>query len=44
MALGMEPVESNLHKKLIEHLNAEVVLGTIKAVEDAVSWYAALKA
>ncbi|CAG9857246.1 unnamed protein product [Phyllotreta striolata] len=35
-----EPVESNLHKHLTEHLNAEVVLGTINGLEVAMQWLA----
>lgn len=38
MILGREIVESSLHLNLIEHLNAEVVLGTIKSVKDAMNW------
>lgn len=35
---GLKPIESNLHKYLIEHLNAEIVLGTITNGIDAMSW------
>ncbi|KAI9324875.1 Sec63 Brl domain-containing protein [Zopfochytrium polystomum] len=35
---GNETVESSLHENLIEHLNAEAVLGTIESVETAISW------
>jgi len=35
---GRETVESSLHTQLIEHLNAEVVLGTIDSVATAIEW------
>lgn len=35
---GIEPIESNLHRHLIEHLNAEVVLQTITSLEVAMRW------
>ncbi|XP_057652240.1 uncharacterized protein LOC130891474 [Diorhabda carinulata] len=35
-----EPVESNLHRHLTEHLNAEVVLGTITGLDVALQWLA----
>ncbi|CAH0564906.1 unnamed protein product [Brassicogethes aeneus] len=35
---GSLPIESNLHKHLKEHLNAEVVLGTITDLEVAMRW------
>lgn len=35
---GLKPIESNLHKHLIEHLNAEIVLGTITNGIGAMSW------
>nr|XP_015837991.1 PREDICTED: probable ATP-dependent DNA helicase HFM1 isoform X3 [Tribolium castaneum] len=35
---GLEPIESNLHRHLIEHLNAEVVLQTITGLEVALRW------
>ena len=38
LAHGQELLESHLHKNLIEHLNAEVALGTIRSVEDAKRW------
>ncbi|EDQ86655.1 uncharacterized protein MONBRDRAFT_28075 [Monosiga brevicollis MX1] len=38
LAGGRETVESHLHKAIIEHVNAEVTLGTITCVEDAIAW------
>ncbi|KAF5277171.1 hypothetical protein FQR65_LT03877 [Abscondita terminalis] len=38
MVGDLHPVESNLHKHLTEHLNAEVVLNTIIEFGDAVQW------
>ena len=35
---GKETVESSLHTQLIEHLNAEIVLGTIDSVPTAIDW------
>ena len=35
---GLQSVESYLHQNLIEHLNAEVVLGTIEEVVVALKW------
>lgn len=35
---GEQPVESNLHHNLIEHLNAEVVLHTITHLAVAMEW------
>ncbi|KJE90469.1 DEAD/DEAH box helicase [Capsaspora owczarzaki ATCC 30864] len=35
---GREPIESNLHRHLIEHLNAEIVLQTISDVSIALDW------
>ena len=32
------PIESQLMRKLIDNLNAEVVLGTVRNVEDGVNW------
>ena len=32
------PVESQLIKTLADHLNAEVVLGTVQSIEEAVDW------
>lgn len=40
MVGGLQPVESNLHKNLIEHLNAEVVLHTITDLSLAMEWLA----
>lgn len=36
--MGKEIVESNLHKNLAEHLNAEIVLGTITDIAVALHW------
>ncbi|KAL1512518.1 hypothetical protein ABEB36_002100 [Hypothenemus hampei] len=38
MLLCAQTIESNLHKHLTEHLNAEVVLGTITDLEVAMRW------
>lgn len=35
---GAEQVESSLHESFVEHLNSEIVIGTIKDVSMAVSW------
>ncbi len=35
---GGAPIESKLHKNLIEHLNSEIVLGTIVDHQTAVQW------
>lgn len=35
---GQVPVESHLHKNLIEHLNAEISLGTVTDIAVAVNW------
>eukprot|EP00842_Homolaphlyctis_polyrhiza_P005369 jgi/Hompol1/5833/HPOL_004758-RA len=35
---GKEMIESTLHHHLIEHLNAEVVLGSITSLDDALQW------
>lgn len=35
-----EPIESNLHRHLTEHLNAEVVLKTITNLDVAIQWLA----
>lgn len=32
------PVESSLHKQLDDHLNAEIAMGTITSMQDAVDW------
>lgn len=40
MVGGSQPIESSLHKNLIEHLNAEVVLHTITDLSLAVEWLA----
>ena len=40
MAEGKELLESHLHLNLIEHLNAEITLGTIHSLQDAKSWLA----
>lgn len=34
------PIESNLHRHLTEHLNAEIVLGTITSLDVAMDWLA----
>ncbi|KAJ3296393.1 Sec63 [Rhizoclosmatium sp. JEL0117] len=38
MVSGKEIIESSLHENLIEHLNAEVCLGTIRNVELCIEW------
>lgn len=38
MVTGTAPVESHLHKHMIEHLNAEITLGTITDLEVAMKW------
>lgn len=38
MVSGTDIVESNLHKNLPEHLNSEIVLGTITDIAVAVNW------
>jgi ATP-dependent DNA helicase HFM1/MER3 len=35
---GKELIESHLHLSLIEHLNAEIVLGTINSEKTAMEW------
>lgn len=35
---GNELIESTLHNSLIEHLNSEIVLGTIKNIKMAMNW------
>ena len=35
---GSQIVESTLHLNLIEHLNSEIVLGTVTSLADAVQW------
>uniref|UniRef100_A0A6P7F9E2 DNA 3'-5' helicase n=1 Tax=Diabrotica virgifera virgifera TaxID=50390 RepID=A0A6P7F9E2_DIAVI len=40
MLSSSEPIESNLHRHLTEHLNAEVVLGTITGLDVALQWLA----
>ncbi|KAJ9596387.1 hypothetical protein L9F63_012595, partial [Diploptera punctata] len=35
---GNEPIESNLHKHLVEHLNSEVVLHTVTDIGYAMEW------
>lgn len=32
------PIESQFMSKLADNLNAEIVLGTIRSIEDAVKW------
>jgi len=36
--LGRQKIESNLHKQMIEHLNAEIALGTITDIAIALEW------
>lgn len=36
--VGNQIVESHLHKHLIEHLNAEIFLGTIQNITTAKTW------
>ncbi|KLJ06907.1 hypothetical protein EMPG_17602 [Blastomyces silverae] len=38
LVAGTEPLESCLHLNLIDHLNAEIGLGTVTDVESAVRW------
>lgn len=38
MISGEETVESNLHMKLVEHLNSEIGLGTIQTLATAQAW------
>lgn len=38
LASGSEPLESCLHLNLIDHLNAEISLGTITNISSAVKW------
>ncbi|EQL32969.1 hypothetical protein BDFG_04949 [Blastomyces dermatitidis ATCC 26199] len=38
LVAGTEPLESCLHLNLIDHLNAEIGLGTVTGVESAVRW------
>ena len=38
LMVGSNPVESSLHLHLHEHLNAEIILGTISSVEQALDW------
>lgn len=38
MVAGEEVLESSLHRNLVEHLNAEIGLGTITSLESAKSW------
>lgn len=33
-----QPIESNLHRHLTEHLNAEIVMGTITDLDVAMQW------
>lgn len=40
MVGGSQPVESSLHKHLVEHLNSEVVLHTITDLSVAMQWLA----
>lgn len=35
---GTQQIESSLHKNLVEHLNAEIVLNTITDISVAVEW------
>lgn len=35
---GTEVLESSLHKNLLEHINAEIGLGTFKNVDGAIDW------
>lgn len=36
--IGNQFVESHLHKHLIEHLNAEIFLGTIHNITTTMNW------
>lgn len=38
MVHGQELIESTLHRHLVEHLNAEIVLGTITDIAVAMNW------
>lgn len=38
MVSGQQVLESTLHRNLIEHLNSEISLGTIKDIESAKGW------
>ncbi|XP_034242454.1 uncharacterized protein LOC117645973 [Thrips palmi] len=38
LTAGTEPIQSSLHRHLVEHINAEVVLGTITDLPAAVDW------
>lgn len=38
LANGMAPIESSLHKSMIEHLNSEIYLQTITNQESALEW------
>lgn len=38
LSSGAETVESQLKDRLVEHLNAELTLGTIRDVSQAVAW------
>lgn len=38
LASGTTPLESCLHKNLLEHLNSEIGLGTIHSVSSAKAW------
>ena len=38
LMVGSNPVESSLHLHLHEHLNAEIILGTISGTEQALDW------
>ena len=38
MIEGQETVESSLHHSLAEHFNSEIVLRTIRSMEDAIAW------
>ncbi|KAI1178331.1 P-loop containing nucleoside triphosphate hydrolase protein [Nemania sp. FL0916] len=35
---GQEPLESTLHRNLLEHINSEIGLGTIQDIETAKKW------
>lgn len=35
---GMRPIESCLYENLTEHLNAEIAVGSIRHIEEAVAW------
>ena len=38
LSKGLALIESSLHKNLIEHLNAEIVLQTITNISEALEW------